>query len=64
MEYANKIKSPAVILYGDNEIKTGKMLLKNLKSGKETSATIESLSDEIKKMTRDKKLASKLLSTL
>ena len=50
MEYANKIDSPAVILYGDNEIKTGKMLLKNLKSGKETSATIESLSDEIKKI--------------
>ncbi len=50
MEYANKIDSPAVILYGDNEIKTGKMLLKNLKSGKEPSATIESLSDEIKKI--------------
>jgi len=50
MEYANKIDSPAVILYGDNEIKTGKMILKNLKSGKETFATIESLSDEIKKI--------------
>ena len=24
MEYANKIGSPAVILYGDDEIKTGK----------------------------------------
>ena len=24
MEYANKIKSPAVILYGENEIKSGK----------------------------------------
>jgi len=50
MEYANKIGSPAVILYGDNEIKTGKATLKNLKSGKETSVTIESLSDEIKKI--------------
>ena len=27
MEYANKIKSPAVILYGENEIKTGKPTL-------------------------------------
>ncbi len=50
MEYANKIGSPAVILYGDNEIKSGKATLKNLKSGKEISATIESLSDEIKKI--------------
>ena len=50
MEYANKIGSPAVILYGDDEIKTGKATLKNLKSGKETSVAIESLSDEIKKI--------------
>ena len=32
------------------EIKTGKITLKNLKSGKETSVSIESLSDEIKKI--------------
>ena len=50
MEYANKIGSPAVILYGDDEIKSGKVTLKNLKSGKESSITIESLSDEIKKI--------------
>ena len=50
MEYANKIGSPATILYGDNEIKIGKVTLKNLKSGKETSVAIESLSDEIKKI--------------
>ncbi len=50
MEYANKIGSPAAILYGDNEIKIGKVTLKNLKSGKETSVAIESLSDEIKKI--------------
>ena len=28
MEYANKIKSPAVILYGENEIKLGKLYFK------------------------------------
>ena len=50
MEYANKIGSPAVILYGDNEIKIRKVTLKNLKSGNETSVAIESLSDEIKKI--------------
>ena len=50
MEYANKIGSPAVILYGDDEIKAGKATLKNLKSGKETSVTIESLVNEIKKI--------------
>ena len=38
-----KLDSPAVILYGDDEIKSGKVTLKNLKSGKETSVKIESL---------------------
>ena len=50
MEYANKIGSPAVILYGDDEIKKGKTTLKNLKSGKEFSVEIEGLVDEIKKL--------------
>ena len=34
MEYANKIKSPAVILYGADEIKLGKPTLRNLVSGR------------------------------
>ena len=50
MEYANKIGSPAVILYGDNEIKTGKATLKNLKTGNESSFKIEDLTNEIKKL--------------
>jgi len=50
MEYANKIKSPAVILYGDNEIKTGKPTLRNLDSGSEKSITIKELANEIKKI--------------
>ena len=49
MEYANKIGSPAVILYGDDEIKLGKVTLKNLKSGNESSIKIEDLANEIKK---------------
>jgi len=50
MEYANKIDSPAVILYGDNEIKTGKATLKNLETGNESSVKIEDLANEIKKL--------------
>ena len=50
MQYANKISSPAVILYGENEIKSGKATLKNLSSGKEISIEIENLSNEIKKI--------------
>jgi len=50
MEYANKINSPAVILYGDNEIKTGKATLKNLETGNESSVKIEDLANEIKKL--------------
>ncbi len=50
MEYANKIKSPAVILYGENEIKSGKPTLRNLNSGKELSIEIKELVNEIKKI--------------
>jgi histidyl-tRNA synthetase len=50
MEYANKIGSPAVILYGDDEIKSGKATLKNLTSGNESSIKIEDLVNEIKKL--------------
>ena len=50
MEYANKIKSPAVILYGENEIKSGKPILRNLSSGEEKSIEIKELVNEIKKI--------------
>jgi histidyl-tRNA synthetase len=50
MEYANKIGSPAVILYGDDEIKSEKATLKNLESGKESLVKIEDLANEIKKL--------------
>jgi len=42
--------SPAVIFYGENEIKSRKVTLKNLKSSQEISIEIESLVDEIKKI--------------
>ena len=50
MEYANKIKSPAVILYGEDEIKSGKPTLRNLSSGEEKSIEIKELVNEIKKI--------------
>ena len=50
MEYANKIKSPAVILYGEDEIKSGKPTVRNLTSGKERSIEVKELVNEIKKI--------------
>ncbi|MDA9180718.1 histidine--tRNA ligase [Pelagibacteraceae bacterium] len=50
MEYANKIKAPAVILYGENEIKSGKPTLRDLNSGNENSIVINELANEIKKI--------------
>ena len=50
MEYANKIKSPAVILFGEDEIKSRKPTLRDLKSGSEKSIAIKELVNEIKKI--------------
>ena len=50
MEYANKIESPCVIFYGDDEIKKAEVKLKNLKTGDESSVKVESLINEIKKL--------------
>ena len=50
MEYANKIKSPAVILYGEDEIKSGKPTIRNLSSGEEKSIEFKGLINEIKKI--------------
>jgi histidyl-tRNA synthetase len=50
MEYANKIKAPAVILYGEDEIKLEKPTLRDLKSGEEKSIAIKELVNEIKKI--------------
>ena len=50
MQYANKINSPAVILYGEDEIKSGKPTLRDLNSGNEINYEIEKLSNEIKKI--------------
>ena len=49
MEYANKIDSPGVIFYGDDEIKKSEITFRNLKTGKETSIKFENIENEIKK---------------
>ena len=45
MKYANKKNAPAVILYGDNEIKSGTVTIKNLKLGKEASVDLKTRKD-------------------
>ena len=50
MEYANKIKCPCVIFYGDDEIEKAEVKLRNLKTGEEKSIKIENLINEIKKL--------------
>ena len=49
MKYADKRNSPAVIFCGEDEIKSGKITLKNLKSGDEISLELKNLTNEIKK---------------
>ena len=49
-KYADKRNSPAVILYGEDEIKSGKLTIKNLKTRNETSVEIKNLINEIKKI--------------
>ena len=50
MKYADKRNSPAAIFYGEDEVKSGKITVKNLKSGKESSIKVENLANEIKKI--------------
>lgn len=45
MKYADKRNAPAVILYGDNEIKSGTITIKNLKLGKEASKEVKTRED-------------------
>ena len=47
---SNKIESPFVIFYGEDEIKKSEVKLRNLKTGNESSIKIENLADEIKKI--------------
>ena len=50
MEYANKIESRVVVLYGDSEKTSGNVILKNMKTGNEVIIKKENLVNEIKKL--------------
>ena len=45
MKYADKRNAPAVILYGDNEIKAAVVTIKNLKIGKKVSTEVKTRED-------------------
>ena len=45
MKYADKRNSPAIILYGENEVKSGTVTIKNLRVGKESSKEIKTRED-------------------
>ena len=45
-----RLKHQRVILYGEDEIKTGKPTLRDLSSGEEKSVAIKELVNEIKKI--------------
>ena len=51
MKYADKRNAPAVILYGDNEIKAGVVTIKNLKIGKKVSTEVKTREDWISSST-------------
>ena len=50
MEYANKIESPGVIFYGEDEIKKAVVKFRNLRTGEESSIKVANIENEIKKL--------------
>jgi histidyl-tRNA synthetase len=48
-KYADKNKIPFVVVIGENEVKSGKLKMKELLSGKETEVTEDTIADIIKK---------------
>jgi histidyl-tRNA synthetase len=51
LDYANKMNIPFVLLVGEDELKTGKLKLKNMRSGEES---LVSISEVISKMKGEK----------
>ena len=48
MEYANKLGIPFVVLLGEDEIKEGKVSLKNMESGEQAMYTVEEAAELVK----------------
>ncbi len=51
MKYANKIGAAYTVVLGDSEIESGKAKLKNMADGEETEIEIDSLADELMRIT-------------
>lgn len=49
IKYADKNKIPFVVIIGDNEVKTGKIKVKELSTGIETETTADKISEIISK---------------
>ena len=46
-KYADKLKIPYVIVIGENEIKTGKLTLKNMKTGEQKECDLEEIINKL-----------------
>ena len=49
MEYANKEKIPYVVILGEDELKQGKVLLKDMENGEQQEVDIWKIGENIKK---------------
>ena len=49
LDYANRKKIPFVVLVGENEMKEGKMTLKEMQTGEQHTLTFEQLIEKIAK---------------
>ena len=58
MKYADKIRAEYCMVVGDDEMNTGKAVLKNMDSGEEKSVSLEGLTEEIYDMTIDKAMGN------
>ena len=47
-KYADKLKIPYVIVIGEDEIKTGKLTMKNMETGEQEQKTIEEIIRKIR----------------
>ena len=47
-KYADKLKIPNVIVIGEEEVQTGKLVLKNMLKGEQETLTIEEIIERLK----------------
>ena len=47
-KHANRIKAKKTIVIGDNELATGRLTIKDMATGDQTEATMDSIADALK----------------